>query len=90
MDKRHFHKLLTELQTELASTRAIDANDRELLRSIDLEIRAIVAGDVAPSAGTYEPLRERLVAAVTRFETSRPHVAKTLANIIDTLALYNL
>ena len=90
MDKRHFHKVLTELQRELASARVLDANDRELLRSIDGEIRALVAGDAAPSAGAYEPLRERLVAAATRFETSHPHVARSLANVIDTLALYNL
>lgn len=89
MDKRHFHKLLTELQTELASAPALDPKDRELLRSIDEEIRAMVAGDAAPAAG-YEPLRERLVAGITRFETSHPHLAKALARMIDTLALYNL
>ena len=89
MDKRHFHKLLTALQAELASAPAIDPKDRELLRSIDKDIRAIVAGDAAPAAG-YEPLRQRLVGGVARFETSHPHLARALAGIIDTLALYNL
>jgi hypothetical protein len=90
MSQPHLHELLTELHAELLAARSVDPKDRDLLRHLADDIRALV--DKKPRAGQGEPgeLRQRLAEAVSRFEASHPDLAKTLANAIDTLAFYNL
>ena len=91
MNQPHLHKLLTEVHAELLAARSVDPKDRELLRALADDIRTLVAKEPAAApAGERGELRRRLAEAVSRFEASHPELAKTLANAIDTLALYNL
>jgi len=88
---QRLHKLLTDLHGELLAARSVGPKDRDLLQHLAEDIRAIVeAGPAAHPATTYHPLRQRLAEGVAAFEASHPQLSKTLANVIDTLALYNL
>jgi hypothetical protein len=88
---QRLHKLLTDLHGELLAARSVGPKDRDLLQHLAEDIRAIVeAGPVAHPTTTYHPLRQRLAEGVKAFEASHPQLSKTLANVIDTLALYNL
>jgi hypothetical protein len=91
MKHRHLHKLLTELHGELLKAQTVGPKDRELLQHLAEDIRAVVEAEptTGPS-GPYHPLRQRLAEGVKAFEASHPQLSKTLANAIDTLALYNL
>ncbi len=80
---QRLHKHLTDLHSELLAARSVTPKDRELLQQLAADIRAIVEGKPAP-------LRQRLAEGVKAFEASHPQLSKTLANVIDTLALYNL
>ena len=89
MSRPQLHKLLTELHDELIRARSVDPKDKDLLRHLADDIRALVEKE--PGAkGEPGELRRRLAEAVGRFEASHPDLAKTLANAIDTLALYNI
>jgi uncharacterized protein DUF4404 len=91
MNQRHLHKLLTELHSELIRAGSVGPKDRELLHRLREDIRAIVDADPTSDPGdSYQPLRQRLAEGVTAFEASHPQLSKTLADAIDTLALYNL
>ena len=91
MKNRHLHKLLTDLHGELLKAQTVSAKDRELLQYLADDIRAIVEAEPTTGPpGPYHPLRQRLAEGVKAFEASHPQLSKTLANAIDTLALYNL
>jgi Domain of unknown function (DUF4404) len=91
MNQPHLHKLLTDLHDELLAARTVTPQDRDLLQHLADDIRAIVEAEPpVGAAGAYHPLRQRLAEGVKAFEASHPQLSKTLANAIDTLALYNL
>jgi hypothetical protein len=91
MSQRDLHELLTELHDQLLAARSLDPKDRDLLRHLAEDIRAATKG---PSGGApperSRELRQQLADAVTAFEASHPQVSKTLATLIDTLALYGI
>jgi len=88
---QRLHKLLTDLHGELIAARSVSPKDRDLLQHLAEDIRAIVEGQPAAlPAATDHPLRQRLTEGVKAFEASHPQLSRTLANVIDTLALYNL
>lgn len=76
--------LVKRLHEALAAAGPLDEAAQAELKSL--------AGDIArlgPGSGG-DGVRERLAAAVERFEASHPALAQALANVIDTLALYGL
>ena len=87
MNQSHLHKLLTDLHGELLAARSVSPKDRDLLQHLAEDIRALVE---AEPAGGHQQLRQRLAEGVRAFEASHPELSKTLANVIDTLALYNI
>ena len=80
---QRLRKHLMDLHSELLAAQSVTPEDRELLQQLAADIRAIVEGEPTP-------LRQRLAEGVKAFEASHPQLSKTLANVIDTLALYNL
>jgi hypothetical protein len=91
MKQHHLHRLLTELHGELLKAQTVSPKDRELLQHLAEDIRAIVEAEpTTGSPGLHHPVRQRLAEGVKAFEASHPELSKTLANAIDTLALYNL
>jgi hypothetical protein len=91
MTQRDLHELLTELHQQLLAARSLDSKDRDLLRHLAEDIRALTQRRQAGTARERVPeLRQRLTDAVTAFEASHPQVSKTLGTVIDTLAFYNI
>jgi hypothetical protein len=91
MAQRDLHELLTELHQQLLAARSLDPKDRDLLRHLAEDIRALTQRGPAGTAPERVPeLRQRLADAVTAFEASHPQVSKTLGTVIDTLAFYNI
>jgi hypothetical protein len=91
MTQRDLHELLTELHQQLLAARSLDPKDRDLLRHLAEDIRALTQRLPAGAVPEQVPeLRQRLADAVTAFEASHPQVSKTLGTVIDTLALYNI
>jgi len=78
--------LLQKLHGKLASTPSLTAHDRELLRKLSDDIRAILAEPAgAPGAGSAS-LAARLSDAVTRFEVTHPDLTSVLASVSKSLA----
>jgi hypothetical protein len=91
MNPNSLHDLVAQLHEALTSAKDVDPATREQLQRLAAEIRPIVdAGPSESLSQQYGPLRERLTDSVTEFEASHPQLAKTVANLLDALALYNL
>jgi hypothetical protein len=85
MNHERLRRILEQLHAELASSDAVDADVRGRLRRLQREIGEALAKETPPAS-----LRERLEDGVAQFEASHPTVARRLAEVIDTLALYGL
>lgn len=85
MKNDDLRKILEQLHAELAGTQPIDAALRERLQALQRDI-----GDALAKATPPASLRGRLEGAVVHFEASHPTLARRLATVIDTLALYGL
>jgi Domain of unknown function (DUF4404) len=85
MDREKLRRLLEQLHSELVTTQPVDADARAQLRRLQREISDALARETPPAS-----LRERLEDGVAEFEASHPTVARRLAEVIDTLALYGL
>lgn len=91
MDQDQLHHLLAQLHAELVAARPVDAESRDRLQRLAQDIRAVLDANPRPaSAAPYHAMRPKLADAVTTFEASHPQLTKTIENVIDTLALYNL
>jgi len=91
MDQRRLQELLTALHDELLATGPVDAGNRDLLKHLAADIRALL--DAAPGgadAARYQGLSGRLRQAATAFEASHPRLTSAMEKVIDTLAFYNL
>ncbi|HUL49423.1 MAG TPA: DUF4404 family protein [Gemmatimonadales bacterium] len=83
------HRLLTDLHQQLLEARSVDPKDQALLRHLAEDIRALTkARPTEPPE--YAIVRQRLMDGVSAFEASHPQLSQALANVIDTLALYNI
>ena len=87
MHHDRLQQLLQDLHREVASAGSFDESTRQNLGALADELRALAEGAEPPPEGG---LRERLHQEVQRFEATHPTLAQTLANVIDTLALYGL
>jgi hypothetical protein len=85
MKHERLHRILEQLHAELASTDAVDAGLRERLQGLQRDVGEALAKESPPAS-----LRERLEDGVAQFEASHPTVARRMAEVIDTLALYGL
>jgi len=85
MTRERLQHLLEQLHAELAGTDAVDPGVRERLEGIQREVSEALKSETPP--GT---LRDRLENEVAQFEASHPTVARRMAEVIDTLALYGL
>jgi hypothetical protein len=80
MTRERLKQLLEQLHAELAGTDAVDPGVRERLEGIQRDVGEALKRESPP--GT---LRDRL-----EIEASHPTVARRMAEVIDTLALYGL
>ena len=90
MSEESLRALVAGLRSELAKTHDLDADAREVLHSLVQEVDAVLQSPPA-GARVVEPLlRDRLADRVRELEVSHPKLSRTVGNIVDTLAFYNL
>lgn len=90
MDQQHLRSLLTALHQELVESGSVDEPNRELLAQLADDIHTIAQAEHADATVPYQGLRGRLAAAAAAVEATHPRLGKTMKNVIDTLAMYNL
>jgi len=91
MDQDQLHRLLAQLHAELLAARPVDAESRAGLERLAQDIRSVLDAKPTPeSAEPYHAMQSKLKDAVTTFEASHPQLSKTIEQVIETLALYNL
>ncbi len=90
MSEQSLRALVAALRSELAHAHDLDADAREVLHSLAREVEAVLQSP-PPGSPVVEPtLRDRLADRVRELEVSHPKLSRTVGNIVDTLAFYNL
>ena len=90
MSEESLKALVAGLRSELARTHDLEADVREGLHSLAREVEAVLQAPPATSRVAEPPLRDRLADRVRELEASHPRLSRTVGNIVDTLAFYNL
>jgi hypothetical protein len=90
MSEESLRALVAGLRSELAKAHDLDADAREVLQSLAREVEAVLRGPPGRSQVAEPPLRDRLADRVRELEASHPKLSRTVGNIVDTLAFYNL
>jgi hypothetical protein len=86
MNREELRTTLEKLRHDLAGTATSDPHSRALLDRLQGDIRAVLEDDAADPSS----LHGRLNDSVAHFDASHPALARRLAEVIDTLALWNL
>jgi hypothetical protein len=90
MSEESLRTLVAGLRSELAHAHDLDADARDALHSLAREVEAVLQSR-SPGSRVAEPsLRDRLADRVRELEVSHPKLSRTVGNIVDTLAFYNL
>jgi hypothetical protein len=90
MSEESLRALVAGLRSELAKAHDLEADVREGLHSLAREVEAALQTPPASSRVVEPPLRDRLADRVRELEVSHPKLSRTVGNIVDTLAFYNL
>jgi hypothetical protein len=90
MSEESLRALVAGLRSELAKTHDLDADVRAGLHSLAHEVEAVLHTPPASSRVVEPPLRDRLADRVRELEVSHPKLSRTVGNIVDTLAFYNI
>jgi hypothetical protein len=90
MSEESLRALVAGLRSELAKAHDLDADLRERLHNLAHEVEAVLQTPAKSSRVVEPTLRDRLADRALELEVSHPSLARTVGNIVDTLALYNL
>jgi hypothetical protein len=90
MSEEALRNLVASLRSELAHAHDLDPNSREVLHSLVREVEAALQDPSAESRDMELPWRERFADFLTELEVSHPKLSRTVGNVVDTLAFYNL
>jgi hypothetical protein len=90
MSEESLRALVAGLRSELAQAHDLDADAREALNGLAREVEAVLQSRSAGFHAVEPPLRDRLADRVRELEVSHPKLSRTVGNIVDTLAFYNL
>ena len=90
MSEESLSALVAGLRSELAKAHDLDPDAREMLHSLAREVEAMLESPPAGARVVEPPLRDRLADRVRELEASHPKLSRTVGNIVDTLAFYNL
>jgi hypothetical protein len=85
MDRELLHKELARLHKQLTQTDSADPK----LKKLQADIQALLESEDSES-GKYGDIGEQLKDSIYHFDASHPQLAKTMAQVIDSLALFNL
>jgi hypothetical protein len=91
MTEESLRALVARLRSELTTAHDLDADAREALHRLAWEVEATLHSQPADAhAASGSALRDRLADWVTELEASHPTLSRTVGNLVDTLAFYNL
>jgi hypothetical protein len=90
MAEESLRTLVAGLRAELAQAHDLDAEAREVLHRLAREVEAVLQSPPTGAQVVEAPLRDRLADRVRELEVSHPELSRTVGNIVDTLAFYNL
>jgi hypothetical protein len=90
MSEESLRTLVARLRSELGQAHDLDRDTREGLHGLAREVDTALHGSTEESFTGEPPLRDRLADRVRQLEVSHPRLARTIGNIVDTLAFYNL
>lgn len=90
MSDESLRALVAGLRSELAKAKDLDTDVQEVLHSLAREVEAVLQSPPAGSRVVAPTLRDRLADRVRELEVSHPKLSRTVGNIVDTLAFYNL
>ena len=85
MNRQELHGEFERLHRELGETDSTDPRLRKLQADIDDLLKSEAA-----EAGKYGDLGDQLKDGIYHFDASHPQLARTMAQVIDSLALFNL
>jgi ABC-type uncharacterized transport system substrate-binding protein len=77
---------LATLHQELAQTRSVDRESRELLVTVMQDIARVLDRSLAESADDEDSLGERLEHVAVRFASEHPQLSAAVRQVIDALA----
>ncbi len=90
MDQERLRRDLERLDLEIADAGPSDEKRTALLQKLRDDIRGLLADPDSATGTRYDSVRASLEDSVYHFDASHPKLAKTMAEVIDTLALFNL
>ncbi|HEY7481344.1 MAG TPA: DUF4404 family protein [Gemmatimonadales bacterium] len=90
MSEESLRVLVARLRSELAHAHDLDGDTREVLHGLAQEVDTALHGSTGESFIGEAHLRDRLADRVRQLEVSHPRLSRTIGNIVDTLAFYNL
>lgn len=85
MNKEELHRELERLHRQISDT---DSRDPRLAK-LKADLEALLKREDA-EASHYGDLGDQLKDGIYHFDASYPQLAKTMAQVIDSLALFNL
>src|SRR5262245_30279354 len=82
MEEKDLTNLLKQLHTELANTKVVDEQGRELLRTLKADIQSLLESSEDDSD---DSLLERLQDSIDHFEATHPRLTSTLSQLLNAL-----
>ena len=86
MDDAELRNLLEKLHKEIAATRNVDDEGRELLHHLERDIAELLARTEGTSVPASEARTQRLQDGIAHFETSHPALTRLLTDLLETLS----
>jgi hypothetical protein len=83
MDDAQLRSTLEQLHAQLEQTQAVDDDSRQLLQHLMGDIQAVLKESNVTSRAS---LRQRLDAALVKFENAHSDLALTIKQVLDNLA----
>jgi hypothetical protein len=90
MSEESLRALVAGLRSELAQAHDLDANARAELHGLARDVETALHSSPSGARVTAASLRDRLADRVTELEVSHPKLSRSIGNLVDTLAFYNL
>ena len=90
MSEESLRALVAGLRSELARAHDLDSEAREALHGLAREVESALDSPPTDSPMMEPSLRDRMADRVRELEVSHPKLSQAVANVVDTLAFYNL
>ncbi len=86
MDRQELDQTLEQLHSELLHVKLVDANDRQRLQQLMVDVKALLDQKEEVPAHRYAHLAEQLGESIKVFEVSHPTVTGVMGRTINMLA----